>query len=95
MQVLRRSGSSTTPMVVDGRVITLRARTLTLPIGSRVGGLTYVRVRPDHVEILERDGRHVTIPVHDIEYAARVGLALATAAIIVTARIRRRRGART
>ena len=54
------------------------------------------RARPEHVEVLERDGRHVTIRVRDITFTARCAIT-ATALVLATAlRVQRRmRGSTT
>jgi hypothetical protein len=88
--LLQRNGSSTRPIVVGGRTITMRARTWAVPL--RVGDmhLWFVHARPDHVEVLEPDGRHRTMRVHDVTYATRLAVTIGSVACVIAARLRRR-----
>jgi len=87
---LQRHGSSTAPIVVGGRTVTLRSHTSTLPV--HIGGLRlwWVHARPDHVEVLEPDGRHHTLRVHDVTYTTRVAVMIGSLACAALLRRRRR-----
>jgi hypothetical protein len=88
--LVHRRGSSTAPIVVNGRTITLRARTWTVPLTFGDLQVWFVHARPDHVEVLEPDGRHRTLRVRDVTYTTRVAVLAGWALAIVAARVRRR-----
>jgi hypothetical protein len=89
--LLHRSGSSTAPIVVGGRTITLRARTWAVPVRLGDARLWFVHAGPDHVEVLEPDGRHRTLRVHDVTYTARLAVTIGSAACVIATRLRRRK----
>jgi hypothetical protein len=89
--LVRRSGSSTAPIVVNDRVITLRARTTTVPFQIGDTRAFYSRVRPDHVEVLEPDGRHLTVRLHDVTENACYAVAFVSLLFVVACRAYRRR----
>jgi hypothetical protein len=93
--LVRRSGSSTAPIVVNDRVITLRARTTTVPLQIGDSRAFYTRVRPDHVEVLEPDGRHVTVRVHDVTENACYAVAFISFVFAIAVRAHRRRAGAT
>jgi hypothetical protein len=76
---------------VNDRVITLRARSTTVPF--RIGDTRafYSRVRPDHVEVLEPDGRHLTVRVYDVTDNACYTVAFVSFLFVVACRAYRRR----
>jgi hypothetical protein len=88
--LVHRTGSSTAPIVVDGRTITMRARTWSVPV--RLGDLHVwvAHAGPDHVEVLEPDGRHHTMRVRDVTFLARAAIWAASVACVAAARRRRR-----
>jgi hypothetical protein len=88
--LVHRSGSSTTPIVVNGRTITMRARTWSVPVHLGPAHLWLVHAGPDHVEVLEPDGRHHTLRVHDVTFLARAAISAASIAGVTAARWRRR-----
>jgi hypothetical protein len=88
--LLRTSGSSTAPIVVGGRTITLRAQTRTLPVRFGDMHLWFVHARPHHVEVLEPDGRHHTLRVRDVTFGTRLAIAAASLAGVAAARRRHR-----
>jgi hypothetical protein len=88
---MQRDGSSTAPIVVGGRTVTMRARTWTLPIRLGDTQLWYVHARPDHIEILEADGRHRTTRVRDLTYTTRLAIIAGSAAWVAATRLKRRR----
>ncbi|MCU1426558.1 MAG: hypothetical protein JWL83_558 [Actinomycetia bacterium] len=89
-----RSGSSTAPIVVGERIVTLRSRTTSVPF--QFGEVTAVvaRARPHHVEVLEPDGRHLTIRVRDVTFGARLAVTIASATAVIAARVCRRAAAK-
>jgi hypothetical protein len=87
---LQKSGSSTAPIVVSGRTITMRARTWTVPVHLGDVHLWFVHARPDHVEVLEPDGRHRTLRVHDVTYATRLGVTIGSVVCVIATRLHRR-----
>jgi hypothetical protein len=54
----------------------------------RVGdvALHVTRLRPDHVEVLEADGRHHTVRVPDLTFAARLAISAASVVAVALAR---------
>jgi hypothetical protein len=88
--LLHKSGSSTAPIVVGGRTITLRAQTWALPVRLGDVQLWFVHARPHHVEVLEPDGRHHTLRVRDLTFGTRLAIAAASLAGVVAARRRHR-----
>jgi hypothetical protein len=88
--LVHRSGTSTAPIVVNGRVITMRARTWSVPVRLGDFQLWLVHDGPDHVEVLEPDGRHHTLPVRDFTFLARAVISAASIACVAIARRRRR-----
>jgi hypothetical protein len=93
--LVQRSATSTAPIVVHGRTVTLRARTYTVPVRLGDVQLWWVHARPDHVEVLEPDGRHHTMRVRDVTFAARLAIGVASFAGVVAARRRRARSQRS
>ena len=91
MGFLQRSASSTAPIVVNGRTITMRAHSWTVPVRLGNAQLWFVHARPDHVEILEADGRHHTVRVHDVTFTTRLAIAAASVVGVAAARRRRQR----
>ncbi|MDQ1520712.1 MAG: hypothetical protein QOI55_1785 [Actinomycetota bacterium] len=90
MGLVERTGSSTAPIVVDGRTVTMRARTWAVPVHLGDLHLWFARSRPDHVEILETDGRHRTMRVHDVTHATRLAVTVGSLSCVIAARLRRR-----
>jgi hypothetical protein len=89
LPLLRRARSSTAPIVVGGRTVTMHASTWSLSLRVGDTDLLFVHAQPDHVEVLEGDGRHHTVRVHDVTLAARAAISLASmAAIAITRRPR-------
>jgi hypothetical protein len=86
---LVRSGSSTAPVVIDGRVVTLRARTTSLPMKFGETRVVLSRACPDHVEVLDSDGQHETIRVHDYNFWARAVIFGGSAIAVVASRVLR------
>jgi hypothetical protein len=79
------------PVAVDGRTITLVARTRAVRLGRRGAGALGLRARPTHVEVLEADGRRQVVRIRDIESGAIITIALATVGYVLGVRALRRR----
>lgn len=90
MRAVECRTASTASIAVGDRTITMRSCTTTVRVP--VGGTTIVMVhaRPDHVEVLDGDGRRTTRRVHDWVFTIRI-LAAASVAIAVMTRRRRPR----
>jgi hypothetical protein len=78
--------TTTGPVAVGGRTITLVARTSRRSIGS----LFSERVRPTHIEILDRDGRRRVVHVRDYQRLATAVVAGVAAACVIGARVTKR-----
>ncbi|HTL85220.1 MAG TPA: hypothetical protein VL856_08565 [Acidimicrobiia bacterium] len=65
--MLQRRETTVGPVAVDGRTITLVAKTRALRVGGPAAGAMHVRARPDHVEVLDEDGRRQVFRIHDVE----------------------------
>jgi hypothetical protein len=70
-----RVETTTGPVAVGGRTITLVARTSAVSVGSGPGGLLGSRTRPRHVEILDPHGERLTVPVRDYHRYATLAIA--------------------
>jgi hypothetical protein len=92
VQYLRRARSSTGPIVVGGRTVTMHASTWSLSLRIGDSDLLLAHAQPDHVEVLEADGRHHTVRVHDVTLAARAAIAVASMAVIAVVRAQRHDG---
>jgi hypothetical protein len=88
---VRRRDTSTAPIVAADRIVTLRARTLTVPVSVGTVNLWYVHARPTLVEVIDANGGHATKRIPDITFATRVAaLALPFVCAVFTRRQRRR-----
>ena len=88
--LVQRGASSIGPVAVDGRTITLVARTRAVRVGKGTWGSIHMRARPDHVEVLDRDGRHHVVRIPDIEGMLITAIALTTAGFVIGLRAFRR-----
>jgi hypothetical protein len=91
---VQRNETSTAPIVVGGRTVTLRARSWMVPIRLGDVQLWWGRTRPDHVEILEADGRHHTLRVRDVDYGTRFAVMAGSLACAMVMRARKSRSQR-
>ena len=93
---VRTQHSETTigPVAIDGRTITLVARTRALHLGNDERGALHVRSRPSHVEILDADGRREVVRVRDTEAVLIAAVALAGLACAGAARLVKMRRSR-
>ena len=84
--------STTGPVAVGGRTISLVARSTTLTLGRTQRELA-TWSRPHHVEILDQGGQREVVRVHDAQMigAALVAVAIAAGTAAVTLFARRTR----
>lgn len=92
MASVQRHESTFGPVAVDGRTITLVARTRAFHLGRGASGALGLRARPTHVEVLDADGRRKVVRIRDIESGAIIAIALASAGYVLAVRALRRRG---
>ena len=89
--IVQRGESTVGPVAVDGRTLTLVARTRGVQLGRRGSGALGLRARPTHVEILDADGRRQVVQIRDIESGAIIAIALASVGYVLGVRALRRR----
>jgi hypothetical protein len=89
--IVQRGESTVGPVAVDGRTITLVARTRAVHLGRRGSGAFGLRARPTHIEILDADGRRQVVQIRDIESGAIIAIALASVGYVLGVRALRRR----
>jgi len=94
MTLLQRAESTVGPVAVDGRTITLVARTTVVHLGSDERGALHLRARPLHVEVLERDGKRHIVRIRDRERALIAAIAIGGGACAFALRITRTRSTR-
>jgi hypothetical protein len=95
MAMVQRSESTIGPVAVDGRTITLVAKTRAVHLRGRVGDAQspwalHVWARPAHVEVLDEDGRRHVVRIHDIERAVMMAVVVGAAGYILGIRALRR-----
>ena len=64
---LQRGESTIGPVAVDGRTITLVARTSGVHVGGGPLAALGVRARPTHIEVLDAQGRRQVVRIRDVE----------------------------
>lgn len=74
------------PVAIDGRTLTLVARTSIVRLGRRPGLALGGWARPAHVEVLDRDGRRRVVRIHDVEAILTAAIALTGATYVLAAR---------
>lgn len=85
--LVTRRRTTTGPVAVDGRTITLVATTRAVHVGRGARALAlHVRARPHHVEVLHHDGRRDVVRIRDVEGTLVTVIALAGAAWLVATR---------
>ena len=94
VRLLQRNETTIGPVAVDGRTITLVARTRAVRVGGRDVGALGVRARPTHVEILDADGRHSVVRIRDVQWAAMASIAVAGTGYILAVHALRKARAR-
>jgi hypothetical protein len=90
MAMVQRSETTVGPVAVDGRTITLVAKTRAVHFPGRVGDALHVWARPAHVEVLDEDGRRHVVRIHDVERAVMMAVVLGAAGYILGIRALRR-----
>jgi hypothetical protein len=83
---VQRGETTIGPVAVEGRTITLVARTRALHIGGDERGALHVRARPTHVEVLDEDGRRHEMRIRDVEAALIATIAVAGIALACVGR---------
>ena len=69
MSVVQRGETTVGPVAVDGRTITLVARTSGIRVRGGPLAALGVRARPTHVEVLDAQGRRQVVRIRDVEAA--------------------------
>ncbi len=89
---VQRGEATVGPVAVNGRTLTLVARTRAVHIGSDAHGALHVQARPTHVEVLERDGRREVVRIRNVETPILLAIAVGgvACASVVRALARRR-----
>ncbi len=82
--------TTTGPVALDGRTITLAARTRVVRLGGRHGAALHVRSRPVHVEVLDEHGNREVVRIRDVHGVIVKAIGAATIAYVVAARAARR-----
>ena len=94
MAELQRAETSVGPVAIDGRTITFVARTRAIRFGhGDRAGAVHVRARPTHVEVLNQDGRHEVVRIHDVERAVMTAIAVGGLTCALAVRALRKGGA--
>jgi hypothetical protein len=88
--MLQRGETTVGPVAVDGRTITMVARTRALHLGGAGRGALHVRARPVHVEVLDGDGRREVVRIHDLERALMAAIGVAGAVLVLGVRAARK-----
>lgn len=98
MRWVEQAESTAGPVAIDGRTLTLVARTRTVRLGRRPGLALGGWARPTRIEVLDEDGRHRVVRIHDVErmLTAAIALtgALTGATSVFAARALKRAGAK-
>jgi hypothetical protein len=92
--MLRRRETTVGPVALDGRTITLVARTTAVHVGNTRAagpGVLHLRARPAHVEVLDGDGHRQVIPVRDVEHILVTAITIVGLAGACALRVNRNR----
>jgi hypothetical protein len=89
---VQRGETTVGPVAINGRTLTLVARTRAVHIGNDAHGALHVQARPDHVEVLDGDGRREIVRIRNVETPLLVAIAVGgvACASVVRALVRRR-----
>ncbi|HVJ98619.1 MAG TPA: hypothetical protein VNC41_17455 [Acidimicrobiia bacterium] len=89
---VQRGETTVGPVAINGRTLTLVARTRAVHIGSDDHGALHVQARPDHVEVLDADGRREIVRIRNVETPLLIAIAISglACASVVRALVRRR-----
>jgi len=88
--MVQRSETTVGPVAVDGRTITLVARTRAVRVGNGNYGAVHVRARPTHVEVLDEDGRRSVVRIRDVESWLLTTVAMASVGYVIALRALRK-----
>ena len=91
MTAVQRGEATIGPVAVDGHTLTLVARTRAVHVGGDGRGALHIWSRPAHVEVLDADGRRQVVPIHDVQRALMMTIALGAIGVAAAVRIARAR----
>jgi hypothetical protein len=91
MQLVQRGETTVGPVAIDGRTITLHARTRGVHVGGDERGALHVRARPSHVEVLDEHGRRHVVRIRDLEFTLMTAIVVGGFACACLARAVTRR----
>jgi len=91
MTAVQRGDTTVGPVAIDGRTITLVARTRAVHIGGDGRGAVRIWSRPVHVEVLDAEGRREIVRIRDAQRTVVVSIALSAIGAAVAARVLRSR----
>jgi hypothetical protein len=78
------------PVAVDGRTITLVARSRAVRVGGERVGVMHVWSRPSHVEVLDGDGTRQVVRIRDVQRIATAAIMAAAGACVLGVELSRR-----
>ena len=89
---VQRGETTVGPVAINGRTLTLVARTRAVHIGNDAHGALHVQARPTHVEVLDGEGRREVVRIRNVETPILIAIAIGglACASIVRAVARRR-----
>ena len=88
---VQRGSTTVGPVAVNGRTLTLVARTRGVHIGNDAHGALHVQARPTHVEVLDQDGRREIVRIRNLETPILLAIAIGGIACAGLARALARR----
>ena len=88
---VQRGETTVGPVAVNGRTLTLVARTRAVHIGNDAHGALHVQARPTHVEVLDGDGRREVVRIRNIETPILIAIAIGGLACASVVRVLTRR----
>ena len=94
MALVQQEHTTVGPVAIDGRTITLVARSRAVRFGRRRDRALHVRARPSHVEVLDAQGRRDVVRIRDVEGTLIAGIAVTGVVYVLGARVLRTMGRR-
>jgi hypothetical protein len=92
--MVQRGETTIGPVAVDGRTITLVARTSGIRLrGGRLAALG-VRARPTHIEVLDEQGRRQVVRIRDLETTVIAAIVATGTVCALAARVLKRGSSR-
>ncbi len=85
--MVQRGETTVGPVAVDGRTITLVARTSGVRVRGGPLAALGVRARPTHVEVLDEQGRRQVVRIRDVEAGLICGIVVAGTVGALMARV--------